>query len=165
MKSVKEWIFAVVVIGVMAGGIGAYWSARQLDKVDKKSSDSQTLNLIETRTTGATLTLLTIDEARALQKSGKAVFLDARPDREYQYAHIPNAIMAYYMEAKSNPQVLTLDRNQTVVAYCNSPKCPMAEVLATKLNEIGFTRIYVFPGGMKEWIGAKMPIQASEVLQ
>ncbi len=165
MKNVKEWIVAIVLVLVVVGGISAYWSARQIDQIDRKSADTQTLNLIEKRKTGAALTLLTIDEARALQKSGKAVFLDARPDREYQYAHIPNAIMSYYVEVKTNPQVVALDRNQPVVAYCNSTKCAMAEVLATKLIEIGFTRVYVFPGGMKEWIGAKLPIQAAEVLQ
>lgn len=165
MKNIKEWFLALVLVVVAVAGIGSFWSVGKVDKVGKKSSDAQTLNLIARRKTGATLTLLTIDEARALQKSGKAVFLDARPDREYQYAHIPNAISAYYEEVKANPQILALDRKQTVVTYCNSPKCPMAEVLATKLNEIGFTRIYVFPGGMKEWVGAKLPIQAAEVPQ
>ena len=161
----KDWGIWIGVFVIAVAGAVAFWSSNQFGRGDQKAMDERTVARVEERRSAATLTLLTIEEARALQKSGKALFLDARSDREYQYAHIPNAISAYYQDVKTNPKILSLDRSQPVVAYCNSPKCPMAEVLATKLNELGFTRIYVFPGGMKEWIGAKLPIQAAEVLQ
>ncbi|NDC83431.1 rhodanese-like domain-containing protein [bacterium] len=164
MKSSKELVTAVILVLVIFGGISAYWLTAKSEVKSVTLNEQKTVTRIERRQTGAPITLLTFDEVKALHKAKKAIFLDARSDREFAYAHIPGALEAYYAEVKANPQVVGLNRNQMIVAYCSSDKCPMAELLATKLIELGFSRIYVFPGGMKEWISAKMPVQSSGTL-
>jgi rhodanese-related sulfurtransferase len=163
MKKSKDWILIIGLLGVIFVTGAGYLLSKKSEKKDHLEVASRTINQIENRKTVAPMTLLTTEEARALHQAGQVTFLDARPPREFQYAHIPRAISAHYVDAKANPQVLAMDRNAPVVAYCNSPKCPMAEVLATRLYELGFTKIYVYPGGMKEWIMAKLPVQEAEL--
>jgi len=98
-------------------------------------------------------------EAYSLFQTKKAIFLDARPEREFQYMHIPGARSAFYAEVKKNKMVRSIDRNQLLVVYCASSKCPMAELLANALHELQFKKVYVYAGGMQEWTGSNYPTQ------
>ena len=116
------------------------------------------LEKVKTTTSNTTVKFLTLDEAHTLHTSGEALFMDARPEQDYGYMHIPGAMSVPYTIAKTLPEVLSLDRNRLIVVYCSSNTCPMAEVLATRLNELMFTRVYIFSGGLKEWYNAKYPL-------
>jgi rhodanese-related sulfurtransferase len=107
----------------------------------------------------STVKYLTLEEAHTLYNSGEALFLDARPEQDYGYMHISGAMSAPYTIAKQMPAVLELDRDRLIVVYCSSSSCPMAEVLATRLDELLFRRVYIFSGGLKEWYNAKYPLK------
>ena len=49
------------------------------------------------------------------------------------------------------------------VIYCSDDDCGSSEDLAYELQERGFMNIFVFKGGWKEWIDAKMTIGGSYV--
>jgi len=42
-------------------------------------------------------------------------------------------------------------KNQPVVVYCASAECPSSDKAAKRLDEAGFTEVYDFEGGAKEW--------------
>ena len=42
-------------------------------------------------------------------------------------------------------------KNQPVVVYCASRECPSSEKAAQRLKEAGFTEVFDFEGGAKEW--------------
>ncbi|NBV42575.1 rhodanese-like domain-containing protein [bacterium] len=163
MKTSTFFLLAAAIL--IAASLGFYFSMVNDEKAEKQTKNSELVNRIESHQSRSPVRLLTLNEAHALYSSKKAIFLDARTVREYEYGHIAGAMSAFYGDVKKNPQVLALDRNTLVVAYCNSETCPMAEVLATRLDELGFKRVYVFSGGMKEWLAANYPVLKAEILQ
>ena len=47
-----------------------------------------------------------------------------------------------------------LPRNREIVVYCASYDCPQSSMAARKLAALGFTNVYVFEGGIEEWLDA-----------
>ncbi|MBL7995760.1 rhodanese-like domain-containing protein [bacterium] len=105
--------------------------------------------------TGRTLSLA---ETQVLFESKAAVFIDARPPSFYQAEHIKSAISVYYKTAGLNPALDKLKKNDPYVVYCKGPNCNQAQLLADTMHKAGFTKIFLFPGGMQEWRLAQYPM-------
>ncbi len=161
-KSIVLLSAAIVVAGATFWGYQAY---AKHEAAQRQIADQKMIQSIEAFSAKTKISFLSLPEAYSLYSQKKAVFIDARPDRDFQYYHIKNAISGPYDTAKYNPQLVAMDKNQIVVAYCSSEKCPMAEILATTLREMGFQRVFVFSGGMKEWGQAGYPVQRAEILE
>lgn len=48
-------------------------------------------------------------------------------------------------------QDLAKDKSAKIVVYCSSLECDASPTAAKNLDEAGFTEVYEFEGGMKEW--------------
>lgn len=107
---------------------------------------------------------LSIDEAYTLFKTKSAIFMDGRTESSFKSAHIKTAISVYYKTAEINPILKEIDKGQLIVTYCNNAKCPIAHFLSNKLRHMGFTNVYVFTGGMKEWKSANYPMESEASL-
>lgn len=101
---------------------------------------------------------LSIDEAYTLFKTKAALFVDARQEILYKMAHIKDAEWIYHQTAKENPKVKDIKKDQLMIIYCGGPKCEQAEHLVDELEEMGFSSVFLFPGGMDEWRAAGYPI-------
>lgn len=90
--------------------------------------------------------------------SENLLFVDARNKSDYDYSHIKNAINLplYQFEEYYNTLAGT-DKNQPFVVYCNGPDCDMSDILAKKLFDLGYGKIFIFVGGWEEWEKAKYP--------
>ena len=162
MSSVEKIGILSIVVIVAAFGIYFYTtvqadSLKLLDAKEKKTSSI--LEKVNNPTSKVPVKYLTLEEAYTLYVSGDALFLDARPEQDYGYSHIAGAMSAPYTTVKTLKPILDLDRNRLIVVYCSSSSCPMAEVLATRLDELLFRRVYIFSGGLKEWYTAKYPLE------
>ncbi len=157
----KIGILSIVVI-VAAFGIYFYTTiqadSRELMEAKEKKV-STILEKVTNPTSKVPVKYITLEEAYTLYVSGDALFLDARPEQDYGYMHIAGAMSCPYTIAKQLKPILELDRNRLIVVYCSSNSCPMAEVLATRLDELLFRRVYIFSGGLKEWYNAKYPLE------
>lgn len=99
---------------------------------------------------GPQVHLMSIDDLNALMKS-KTDFLlvDARPREQYNMAHIPGAISLPLNEI---PQYAgSLDKGRLIVTYCGNYHCPISTRAAEQLVSLGYTRVYDYKGGIKEW--------------
>ena len=105
--------------------------------------------------TGKTLSL---EEAFVLHQAHSAVFIDARPPSFYKSEHIEDAISVYYKTAGLNPVLDKLAKNDPFVVYCKGPNCNQAQLLIATMHKAGFTRVFLFPGGMQEWRLAQYPM-------
>lgn len=161
-KSIVLFVAAVVVAGAAVWGYQAY---AKHEAEQRRIADQKMVQSIEAFSAQTKISFLSLPEAYSLYNQKKAIFIDARPERDFQYFHIKNAISAPYDSAKQNPQLIAMDKTQLVVAYCSSEKCPMAEILATTLREMGFEKVFVFSGGMKAWGQAGYPVERAEILQ
>jgi rhodanese-related sulfurtransferase len=101
---------------------------------------------------------LSLDEAYTLFKTKAALFVDARQEVLYKMAHIKDAEWIYHQTAKENSKLKDYKKDQLLIIYCGGPKCEQAEHLIDQLEEMGFTNVFLFAGGMDEWRAAGYPI-------
>ena len=89
------------------------------------------------------------------------VWVDARPDEEFQHDHIPGAILLN--EDRWNellPQFLgQWSPDNRVVVYCSAQSCNAAAEVARRLREEAHLRdnegkncVFVLEGGWEEWL-------------
>ena len=101
--------------------------------------------------------IITIDELTDLLKSNQSyVIIDTRSRDAYDKAHLPGAV--------SIPLNLTdsyagkFDRNQLIVTYCESFQSPDSTNAAEEFMKLGFTNVWVYKGGIKEWKDKGYPV-------
>jgi len=86
------------------------------------------------------------------------VLIDARSHEEYEKGHLPGAesIPSYHL----GKQVLNRHKKtDTIVTYCTDFDCEASTIAARKLENLGFTRVVEFKGGIKDWKEAGYPIE------
>jgi len=106
-----------------------------------------------------------IEVFRFYLNKDRSIVLDARSRAEYLAGHIPGA------GSFSNNEFDTLFREKghflklgdIVIVYCSGPTCEDSGILANKLIEMGIKNVFVFKGGMEEWIGSGYEITGGHI--
>lgn len=104
--------------------------------------------------------MVTIEQIRAMQAAEPVQFVDARNASEFAKGHLPAAVLlSPDMFAAGLPEAaMTLDRGFPVVVYCTGGQCDSSKLVAIRLQQIGFTRLYIYEGGFDAWKAAGRPI-------
>jgi rhodanese-related sulfurtransferase len=97
--------------------------------------------------------MVTLTQARAW--GGNAIWVDARPDVEFERDHIPGAVLLN--EDRWNdllPRFLaTWSPEKRVVVYCSSQSCNASREVARRLrDEAQLKNVFVLQGGWEEWL-------------
>lgn len=100
--------------------------------------------------------MVTVAGARAW--GGNAIWVDARPDVEFEREHVPGAVLLN--EDRWNellPQFLaTWSPGKRVVVYCSSQSCNASREVARRLrDEAQLKNVFVLQGGWEEWLEKK----------
>ncbi len=95
---------------------------------------------------------VTLAQARSWGES--VLWLDARPDKEFDHDHIPGALQLN--EDRWNellPGMLAQwSPTRKLVVYCSRESCHASHEVAERLRkEAGLTNVYVLTGGWEEW--------------
>jgi len=100
-----------------------------------------------------------ISPARAtrLNNSEDALFIDARPHKEYEQSHLPGARSIPAAEIEGHLKQIEKLRERPVILYDEGGLD--AERAAKQLARNGFTRLYVIEGGLPAWRKAELPTQ------
>ena len=115
-----------------------------------------------------TIVQINTEEARIKHESGIAVFVDARSRTEYIQEHIKGAV-----NIPATPESLSMKAIQEnysiingpveMVIYCSNYSCGLAETLARRFIELGYTRtIYISGEGIESWQSQSLPIQQND---
>jgi rhodanese-related sulfurtransferase len=81
------------------------------------------------------------------------IWVDARPEKEYADAHVPDAIRLT-LEDWDTLFPHFLDRwnqKKKVVVYCSSTSCQLSREVAERLEQNGIPSVYVLHGGWETW--------------
>ena len=100
--------------------------------------------------------MVTVAQARAW--GGNAIWVDARPDIEFEREHVTGAVLLN--EDRWNellPQFLTAwSPEKRVVVYCSSQSCNASREVARRLrDEAQLKNVFVLKGGWEEWLKKK----------
>ena len=95
---------------------------------------------------------------RAQSWGANAIWVDARPDNEFERDHVPGAIPLN--EDRWNellPEFLgQWSPEKKVVVYCSSQSCNASREVAHRLrDEAGLKDVFVLQGGWEEWLKNK----------
>lgn len=97
---------------------------------------------------------VTIEEGRVMHEVG-AIFVDARPEADYQFGQIegsinvPSSLGAIERHARMD----NVAPDDLIVVYCSKKTCNFAALLATSLYQDGFTNVHIMPAGVEGWYG------------
>ncbi|MEN3369899.1 MAG: hypothetical protein V7609_2042 [Verrucomicrobiota bacterium] len=100
--------------------------------------------------------LVTVAQAR--EWAGSVLWVDARPQEEFEREHVPNAVLLN--EDQWNellPQMLaTWSPEKRIVVYCSSQSCGASREVARRLREeAGLKNVFVLGGGWEAWLEGK----------
>ena len=101
---------------------------------------------------------ISIDVAERLF-SDSVLFIDARAEEHYLEGHIPNSICNDDLDSLVYQIEDFITYNNGFVVYCSDDDCGSSEDLAYLLQNQGFTNIYLFKGGWKQWGENGLPME------
>ncbi len=100
------------------------------------------------------MNILSYDQLKKI-KDVKEDFLliNVLPAAYFDTAHIPDSINIPVKQADFEAQVegAAGGKDKKIVAYCAGFHCPASHEAAEKLEKAGFTNVYAYEGGTKEW--------------
>ena len=92
-----------------------------------------------------------------------AQVVEALPEREYGWAHLPGArnLPIRKLDATSARE---LDLRAPIVVYCHDAACDIGTRAAWRFEQLGATDVYDYLDGKMDWIGAGLPWDGSAEL-
>lgn len=86
--------------------------------------------------------------------------IDVLSHESFEEQHIPNTQNVPVTMELFDQLVLRRvgSRSNALVLYCAGPGCTASKKAANILERAGFDRVYVFEGGLQEWVEADMPV-------
>ncbi len=89
---------------------------------------------------------------KLIDKDAKVVIIDSRPKkRKYDKAHIPGAISIFDKDFDKLKDQLPEDKATPLYFYCGGLKCKLSPNSAQKAIKLGYTKVYIVPGGYPAW--------------
>jgi rhodanese-related sulfurtransferase len=101
-----------------------------------------------------------VKDAAMLFITGRAVFLDARSQFEFELGHIQGAINLPPREFAAQYQDIKplLAGKDAVITYCDGERCPLSHNLAEHLRGAGVKNVYELKNGWSVWQAEKLPV-------
>jgi len=109
---------------------------------------------------------INIKDAALLFISGRAVFLDARSQLEFELGHIQGAFWLPPREFASQFQDIkpALAGKEAVITYCDGPNCPLSAMLAQHLRGAGVKNVFVLKDGWALWQAERLPVSKGSAM-
>jgi rhodanese-related sulfurtransferase len=139
VSAVRQALLLIALASVPAVGEAIYFR----DKVSWQSLDRSS-------------EMVTLDKAQSW--GANAIWVDARPDNEFEQDHVPGAIPLN--EDRWNELLPTLlarwSLEKRIVVYCGSQSCNASREVARRLrDEAGLKEVFVLQGGWETWLKSK----------
>ncbi len=105
--------------------------------------------------------VISLKEASRLYAENKAVFVDARPEYQYDRGRIKGAVSLPWQDADDRFLEVTdrLEGKETIITYCDGENCELSHELALFLSDMGFEDVRVLVNGWAKWRNAGLPTQ------
>jgi rhodanese-related sulfurtransferase len=100
---------------------------------------------------------ITKEELKAGLETGDLTLIEVLKPEQFKKEHIEGAvnIPLGQVVTEANDRY---DKTQKIVVYCSDSDCAASPTAAKKLEDAGFSNVYDFEGGKKEWKDAGFPM-------
>lgn len=96
-----------------------------------------------------------------LDNDDQPVIVEVLSPQEYGRAHIPGALNIPYQKITKEAKE-RFETDEEIVVYCSDEECTASEIAAEKLDSSGFSNVFRYKGGKKEWSEAGLPLESSK---
>ncbi|MBA2481247.1 MAG: rhodanese-like domain-containing protein [Planctomycetes bacterium] len=90
--------------------------------------------------------------------------INALPEEDFSQGHIPGSVNIPLSDDRSEfareVEHHVESTDEKIVVYCASSSCPVSRDAADALDQAGFTNVFAYEGGMKDWQAAALPIES-----
>lgn len=98
--------------------------------------------------------------------SGRVIFVDTREPKDFEcgtilgsinipFDYLPDEDLEKYLDSALGG----VARDRMIITYCSGEECDLSLHLARNLQAFGYTRVYIFFGGSREWEKLGLPIE------
>ncbi len=94
---------------------------------------------------------ITRDELKKKLAAGEGIVLDVLSAQHFSEEHVPGAINIPLKELEAKAAEALPDKNAEIIVYCASFECTASSTAAQKLEELGYTNVVEYEGGIKDW--------------
>ena len=104
---------------------------------------------------------ITLEELRKLLQSDEDfVLMNPLNKENFEEGYIPKSIhisvhSKYFEEKVRN---IIPNKNRKIIVYCKHAKCETSDKAYKKLLEMGYSNVYKYKGGLKEWKESGYPL-------
>lgn len=98
-----------------------------------------------------------------LDQNENFVLINVLSLHNFRREHIPGSInIPIDEDFKQEVEERLPEGNEKIVVYCASSSCNASPSAAKKLQELGYTNVYDYEGGIKEWKKEGYPLESSD---
>ncbi len=104
---------------------------------------------------------ITLEELRKLLQSDEDFVLVNPLNKEnFEEGYIPKSIHISVHSKDFDDKIKTIipNKKRKIIVYCKHSKCETSDEAYEKLIKIGYSNIYKYAGGTKEWSEAGYPL-------
>jgi len=153
---------AMIFLLAAAAGIG--WNHKLLADAWSGKAVQPKQEAVPASPQGTTPLPLGLMQVKELYDRKEGAFVDARDMETYASRHIKGALSLPSGEADAGLAAFgaRVNKETTIVVYCNGFDCHDSMELGSRLLKAGFRRVYVFLGGYPEWRDAGYPTEGGK---
>lgn len=91
--------------------------------------------------------------------AGKAVLVEALPEKYYTDSHLPGARHLPHDQIEALAPQRLPEKDADIVVYCASVTCQNSHIAAHVLTKLGYRNVSVYAEGKQDWIEAGLPVE------
>lgn len=156
MKLFKE-VFWILLISCVSGLLFNAFSPAGIKVLDNPWSRKIAA---ESLSAEDPVTFVGFERACQFIENREGMILDARKPEEYAEGHIPGAhLLFFYGMNEYYPKLeAKLRSSSAFLTYCSDVNCEDSEFLANELLNLNHMPVYVYKGGIADWLNNQMPV-------
>lgn len=158
-RTVIKALWQVPLLFIASTAVGLFLNAVRPDSLPVIGGWS-----VETRLkTGSSQNLLvSLEEAERLCTEGKAIFIDARSEKDYAAGHIKCALNLPWHGIEEHFAEIAerINSEEMIIIYCDGETCSLSKDLALFLRDMGFKNARVLVNGWSVWQEKGLPTES-----
>jgi Rhodanese-related sulfurtransferase len=107
----------------------------------------------------ANIQTISTEELKQRLEQGGLEFWNVLTDEYFGGEMIPGSRRVPLDRVGREVRDANLSKETEFVVYCAGPKCPQSFMAAQKLEELGFTNVRAYEGGLEEWKNAGYEVE------
>lgn len=91
--------------------------------------------------------------------AGRAVLVEALPQKYYADFHLPSARHLPHDQVNLLASQVLPEKDAEIIVYCANVQCQNSHIAAHALTKLGYSRVAVYAEGKQDWLDAGLPVE------